>query len=425
MQVDDIGWEDGRLVVTGRANVPSVDIPRRRNTSKIVVLRPPGRRLPVVLPVRSFLNPEATALSEQDRYNYDWSGFRFAVSPRRFRGTGEWQCYMLVRGHGVWRPGPGAHPGARPRRAAAAPSGGARPAVRRPLGRPRPEPGGVAARRDGRGRRLAGRRPAGGADRRRAARGRHRLRPPPPRPAPDYPRPGRARAGPQPRRGDPVSVPGTTPALPSPDRGTRPDPFSAVVPLGDLAGATDVVDRVGRAAGDDGMAWDVYLKRPGRPRVRVAWPDGMAETRHLFGAREAVVGQSRYGDLVIAERTPRPVIDEHEWQPDGRLVLRGSFLGVGAGPGGDRYETVLRRVGSADSHVIGFAVDGRAVQHRGRPGPDAVLRLGHPAAGRRMEPVRPPGGRRTGRAGRAQVRPRPARRRQTASGSPPGASGTG
>ncbi len=104
MKVDDIGWEQGRLVVTGRANVPSVDIPRRRNTSKIVVLRPPGRRLPVVLPARSFLHPEATALSEQDRYNYDWSGFRFSVSPRRFRGTGEWQCYMLVRGHGVWRP---------------------------------------------------------------------------------------------------------------------------------------------------------------------------------------------------------------------------------------------------------------------------------------------------------------------------------
>ncbi len=83
MKVDDIEWEGGRLVVTGRANVPSVDIPRRRNTSKILVLRPPGRRLPVVRPVRSFLNPAATALSEQDRYNYDWSGFRFAVSPRR------------------------------------------------------------------------------------------------------------------------------------------------------------------------------------------------------------------------------------------------------------------------------------------------------------------------------------------------------
>jgi CDP-glycerol glycerophosphotransferase len=85
----------------------------------------------------------------------------------------------------------------------------------------------------------------------------------------------------------------------------------------------------------------------------VAWPDGRPQTRHLFAGREAVAGQSRYGDLVIAERTPRPVIDEHAWQPGGRLVLRGSFLG--AAPG-ERYETVLRRIGSADSHVIGFAV---------------------------------------------------------------------
>ena len=132
----------------------------------------------------------------------------------------------------------------------------------------------------------------------------------------------------------------------------------AVIPLSELAGAADVVDRAGRVAGDDGMAWDVYIKLAGRPRVRVAWPEGMPESRHLFGGREAVAGQSRYGDLVLSERSPRPVIDEHEWQPDGRLVLRGSFLGAGLPGAGDRYETVLRRIGSADSHVIGFQVDG-------------------------------------------------------------------
>ena len=60
---------------------------------------------------------------------------------------------------------------------------------------------------------------------------------------------------------------------------------------------------------------------------------------------------------MISERTPRPVIDEHEWQTGGRLVLRGSFLGP-AGDPGTRYETVLRRIGSADSHVIGFTVEG-------------------------------------------------------------------
>jgi len=346
MQVDDIEWEDGRLVVTGRANVPSIDIPRRRNTSKILVLRPPGRRLPVVRPVRSFFNPAATALSEQDRYNYDWSGFRFAVSPRRFRGTGEWQCYMLVRGHGVWRParvhtpvpGPAERP--RPRQVA--------PGLR------------FGARWAGLGLNVAVWRLGAMVA------------------AVDW-----QDGSPRSVRIDveiPAAAPGTSapdasaelvlvrnrgaairsfPAAPMPSTAGSLPRFSAVVPLGDLAGATDVVDRVGRVTGDDGMAWDVYLKRPGRPRVRVAWPDGMAETRHLFGAREAVAGQSRYGDFVISERAPRPVIDEHEWQPGGRLVLRGSFLGAGLIPGtGDRYETVLRRIGSADSHVIGFAADG-------------------------------------------------------------------
>src|SRR5208282_5973174 len=151
-----------------------------------------------------------------------------------------------------------------------------------------------------------------------------------------------------------------------PDPLGPPDPpcrFRALVPLRDLAGAGDVADRGGHVVGDDGMAWDVYLKLTGRPRVRVAWPDGMAESRHLFGGREAVVGRSRYGDLVMAERTPRPVIDEHEWQPDGRLVLRGTFLAAGstgAGPSGagGPYETVLRRIGSSDAHVIDFRLEG-------------------------------------------------------------------
>jgi CDP-glycerol glycerophosphotransferase len=334
MQVDDIAWKQDRLVVTGRANVPSVDIARHRNTSKIVVLRAPGRRLPVVRPARSFLHPEATALSEQDRYNYDWSGFEFTVSPRWFRGTGEWQCYMLVRGHGVWRParvhtpvpGPAERP--RPRQVAPGLRFGARWAglglnlaawrlgavvtavrwqdprsveieVEVPNG-----PGGTAPAADGAELVLV--RSLGAATR-------------------SFP-------------AVPLDVPGR---------------FRALVPLGELAGATDVVDRVGRLAGDDGMSWDAYLKRPGRPRVRVAWPEELPETRHLSEGHEAVAGQSRYGDLVIAERTARPVIDEHDWQPDGRLVLRGSFLGASAD---DRYETVLRRIGSADSHVIGFEV---------------------------------------------------------------------
>ena len=285
MQVDDIGWardkrgQSDRLVVTGRANVPSVDIPRRRNTSKIVVLRPPGpgiRRLPIVRPARSFLHPEATALSEQERYNYDWSGFRFTVSPRWFRGTGEWECYMLVRGRGVWRParvhtpvpGPAERP--QPRQVAPGLRFGARwaglglnvavwrlGAVVAALAWHDADPGAAEIEVE-MPRAPSERRPSG---------------------------PGRAGTGTQPGGGDPV-VPGFGDTVP----GGRPPRFRALVPLSDLAGATDVVDRAGRAAGDGGMAWDVYIKLAGRSRVRVAWPEGLPESRHLFGGREAVVG---------------------------------------------------------------------------------------------------------------------------------------
>ncbi len=354
MQVDDIGWtrdknrpgdkkrHGDRLVVTGRANVPSVDIAKRRHTAKIVLLRPPGRRLPAVLPARSFLNPEATALSEQERYNYDWSGFRFEVSPRRFRGPGEWQCYMLVRGHGVWRP--------------------ARVHTPVPGTAERPEP-----RQIGPGLRFGARWAGLGLNmavwRLGAFAAGHAWVEADPA-GPD---------GPQSRPADraveiEIEVPGAQPGAGAelvlvrnrgaatrsfPAAAASPGRFRARVPLSDLAGAGDVADRVGRVVGDDGMAWDVYLKVAGQPRVRVAWPDGMTESRHLFGRREAVVERSRYGDLVMAERTPRPVIDEHEWQPGGRLVLRGTFLGA-AGP----HEILLRRIGSSDSHVIGFHRDG-------------------------------------------------------------------
>jgi CDP-glycerol glycerophosphotransferase len=371
MQVDDIGWagdkegSSGRLVVTGRANVPSVDIAKRRNTAKIVCLRPPGRRLPVLLPARSFLNADATALSEQERYNYDWSGFRFTVSPRRFRGPGEWQCYMLVRGHGVWRPARVHTP------------------VPGPAERPEPRQIGpglrFGARWAGLGLNLAVWRLGA------FAAGHAWVDADPANPAPATPA---ALTGPAALadRADPVD-PGSPPSLPA-DRAVEieievpgaqpgadaelvlvrnrgaatrsfpavaagPGRFRARVPLRDLAGAGDVADRVGRVVGDDGMAWDVNLKVTGQPRVRVAWPDGMPESRHVFGRREAVIGRSRYGDLVMAERTPRPVIDEHEWQPGGSLVLRGSFLGAD-GP----HEVLLRRIGSSDSHVIGFHRDG-------------------------------------------------------------------
>ena len=98
------------LRITGWAYVPAMDIARRRNTTKLVVLVPRGRRRPpLVLLARQLKRPDVTAASGQDRYSYDWSGFSCDLSTRLFRSgrrwlTGTWDCYVLVRGRAVWRP---------------------------------------------------------------------------------------------------------------------------------------------------------------------------------------------------------------------------------------------------------------------------------------------------------------------------------
>lgn len=110
VQVDAISWQDDAMVIEGSAYVPSMDIARKRSTTKILVLVPRGkRRLPVLLPVRSTRRPDVTAASGQDRYSYDWSGFRCRVSGGMFGAwrhwlTGSWDCYLLVRGRAAWRP---------------------------------------------------------------------------------------------------------------------------------------------------------------------------------------------------------------------------------------------------------------------------------------------------------------------------------
>ena len=120
VRVEGISWLDDRLVITGYAYLPSVEIGARRHATKLIVLLPRGHvRPPVVLRARSVRQPEVTARSGQDRYCYDWAGFRCEISPRWFRPaghwmTGDWDCFVLVRARGTWRParlhspGPGA-----------------------------------------------------------------------------------------------------------------------------------------------------------------------------------------------------------------------------------------------------------------------------------------------------------------------------
>jgi CDP-glycerol glycerophosphotransferase len=354
------GKATGPMRITGRAYIPSVSITKRRHTSKIVLLRPRGRlRPPLVLRARSFRHPEATALSGQERYCYEWAGFRFELSPRLFRLagrwlTGDWECYLLVRGRGVWRParihtpmlGQPEHPDFRdlgqglrfrarwegrnlvvglvkvPAIAAGQHADGGALAIDVDLrgqaqlaGEGQPVPGagsgaGLVLRREGGAARLV---------------------------FPAEPAPARA-AGPAGR-----------PAAP----GNAVTRLRGRVEIDALVAELGVADRVAQAENaEDGVAWDVYVRPAGGGgTLRVAAPSRLAESRFLRGKREIAVGRSRYGNLVISERTPRPVIDGYSWRQDGCLELRGSMLGRE----GEPLEAVLSRRGAGERHR--FAVD--------------------------------------------------------------------
>ena len=75
-----------------------------------------------------------------------------------------------------------------------------------------------------------------------------------------------------------------------------------------------------------------------------------------MGAREAAVERSRYGNVSLAERPPRPVIESHTWDAEGRLLLEGSYQG----PASVSLSLALRLLDSADSYLIGCSRDGTA-----------------------------------------------------------------
>jgi CDP-glycerol glycerophosphotransferase (TagB/SpsB family)/glycosyltransferase involved in cell wall biosynthesis len=110
VQVDSIASSGRSLVIEGSAYVPSIDIAKRTSASKLVLLMPRTRgRPPILLPARSVHRPDVTRACGQNRYSYDWAGFRCHVHPRWFGMagrwlTGEWDCFVLVRGRSVWRP---------------------------------------------------------------------------------------------------------------------------------------------------------------------------------------------------------------------------------------------------------------------------------------------------------------------------------
>jgi CDP-glycerol glycerophosphotransferase len=344
IKVESITWEDGKLVISGCAYVPSVDIRKRRHTSKIVVLRPLTRgRLPVVVRASSFRHAEAKTYSAQDRYDYDWAGFRAVISPRWFRPlgswqTGDWDAFVLVRGRGVWRAA---------RLHSPIPGSAERPAARQVAP-------GIRL-----GARWMGKRlhvqvvrtpaeltgcqflPAGGS------------------------------GGSSPRantagelilqvdlRQDPA--PESAELLLAAPRGAATRPITTTteqLPGGGgvrLRGVVPAAVLTDSDGGGERVEWDLCARPAGGERIRVAVDAGSAEHSYQVGAEEIAVEQTRYGNVMIVRRGLRPVIREHSWSDDGTLTLRGTYADLP----GQACEAVLARRAATEVHVLPVRRDG-------------------------------------------------------------------
>jgi CDP-glycerol glycerophosphotransferase len=335
IKVEGIGWEDGKLVISGCAYVPSVDIRKRRHTSKVVFLRPLTRgRLPVVVPARSFLHADAKTYSAQERYDYDWAGFRAAISPRWFRlggrwQTGDWDAFVLVRGRGVWRPARlhSPIPGSAERPAARQVAPGIRLGARW-MGK-RLHVQVVQTPAELTSCRFSGGQLAIEVDVRVPAGQQAEL----------------LLAAPRGAATRPVAT--SMEALPGGGQRLR-----GVVP-GESLEASGQQAPDGRER-DPAAEWDLCVQPAGGERIRVAFDSASAEYRYQVGREEVAVERTRYGNVMIVRRDLRPVIDEHSWSENGTLTLRGSYAGLP----GQALEAVLHRRAATEIHILPLQRDG-------------------------------------------------------------------
>jgi CDP-glycerol glycerophosphotransferase len=320
VRVEEIGWRAGKLLISGCAYVPSVDIRRRLDTAKVVLLRP--RQLgnpPIAVLARSFRHPDAQQWSGQQRYDYDWAGFEVTINPRRFQLagrwlTGEWEGYVLVRGHGVWR----ASRLHTPARAAA--------------GRPdaRQVAPGIRLRAVWRGQRLHILVENTTAELRHCEQ----------------------------RGGDIVlevdllrqADPASRLVLARPDGTARRDLAATA------AHQSAVRLRAAVSAGllaDGGPDWDLCLEQPGTALIPVAFPAHGHEYRFPAGSEHVAIQPTGQGNVAVTLRSAIPVISDCTLSTDGRLTFRGRY-----GEPHTAVEAALQRVGASELHLIPVERDG-------------------------------------------------------------------
>jgi CDP-glycerol glycerophosphotransferase len=316
VRVEEVGWRDGKLVISGCAYVPSVDIRRRLHTAKVVLLRP--RQLgnpPIAVLARSFRHPDAQQWSGQQRYDYDWAGFEATISPRRFRLagrwlTGEWEGYVLVRGHGVWR----ASRLHTPVRAAAE-----RPDARQVAP-------GVRLGATWQGQRLYVLVESTAAEL-------HRCE----------------------QRGDEIILevdlqqqagPASRLVLVRPD-GTASRDLATTAADRPTGGSRLRAAFPASSLTDAAADWELCVRQPGAAPIPVAFPANGHEYRFPAGSEHVAIQRTGKGNVAVVLRGAIPVISDYTWSTNGRLTFRGRYSGPDT-----PFEAVLQRVGAAELHQI-------------------------------------------------------------------------
>ncbi|GII03262.1 bifunctional glycosyltransferase/CDP-glycerol:glycerophosphate glycerophosphotransferase [Planobispora takensis] len=297
-RLDEVRWEDGRLVVEGRVTLRYLRPTQRVHQQVFATLVQSGTGRQVRVPVTA-IQAGSIGSPRHSRKRRDWGGFRLVVDPAKLDGgrASTWHVELMVLHRGMVR---------RERlRGNACGAHEAWPGVRVVAEQ---DDGDFALRVEPERLRLTGRS---------VEAGRIRLT-------------GTALTG------------LTAPALelvPGPGGSTLSYPvhggdgaFHAEIDLADV-----LPRRVPRltpggpeaAALDTRTEWRIRLVDGGRV-MPIA--DDLVPSRHAEGGREIIAGPSPAGELTLRVQPPAAVVERAEWSADGRLLLAGGFTGTGGAP---------------------------------------------------------------------------------------------
>ncbi|GIH75746.1 hypothetical protein Plo01_21750 [Planobispora longispora] len=328
-QVDEVRWEDGRLVVEGRATLRYLRPTQRMHQQVFASLVQSGTGRQIRLPVTA-VQAGSIGSPRTSRKRRDWGGFRFVVDPAKLADgrAATWHVELMVLHRGMVRR-------ERLRANGAETVREVRPGVKLLAEK---DEGDFAIRIEPERFRLTARTVDGG---------RLRLT-------------GRALAD----MADPVlhliREPGgpvvSRPLLPG---GTGEDGgFRAEIDLRDVLPAR--APRLG-PAGPEARALDARVEW----RLRVVdgatsspIVDDLPAIRHAAGDREIVVTASPAGEAVLRVQPPAAALEGAEWSEGARLLLTGRIAGGCSGFGGTPSHLVASRADYHDERLFPVRCDG-------------------------------------------------------------------